>query len=33
LKERYGKNIPLDEDVISPGAIFESEVLETVLTD
>ncbi len=30
LKERYGTNIPLDEDVISPGAIFESEVLETV---
>ena len=23
LKERYGKNIPLNETVISPGAIFE----------
>lgn len=30
LKERYGDNIPLDEKVISPGAIFESDLLETV---
>ncbi|MFV0480478.1 MAG: YiiX family permuted papain-like enzyme [Campylobacteraceae bacterium] len=31
LKERYGKNIPLDETVVSPKAIFESELLEVIL--
>ena len=30
LKERYGNNIPLEETVISPGSIFDSELLETV---
>ena len=30
VNARYGKNIPLDEIVISPGAIFNSELLETV---
>lgn len=30
LNERYGKNIPLEEDVISPGAIFNSPLLITV---
>jgi uncharacterized protein YycO len=30
LKERYGNNIPLDESVISPAAIFNSEKLITV---
>lgn len=30
LKERYGTNIPLDEKVISPAAMFESALLETV---
>lgn len=30
LEERFGKNIPYDEKVISPAAIFESELLETV---
>ncbi|MGL4598703.1 MAG: YiiX family permuted papain-like enzyme [Bacteroidia bacterium] len=30
LRERYGKKIPLKEKVISPGAIFESPLLETV---
>jgi uncharacterized protein YycO len=30
LKERYGKNIPMEELVISPQAIFESDLLETV---
>ena len=30
MQERYGNNIPLDELVISPGAIFESNLLETV---
>lgn len=30
LKERYGEKIPLDEKVISPGAVFDSELLTTV---
>ncbi len=30
LKERYGNHIPLDEIVVSPQDIFESELLETV---
>lgn len=30
LKERYGRNIPLNEPVISPAAIFNSELLITV---
>jgi len=30
MKERYGGNIPMDEIVISPAAIFESELLTTV---
>jgi hypothetical protein len=30
LKERYGNEIPLDETVISPADIFNSELLETV---
>jgi uncharacterized protein YycO len=30
MKERYGNRIPLEETVISPGAIFESELLMTV---
>lgn len=30
LKERYGDNIPLNETVISPAAVFESELLETI---
>jgi len=32
MRERYGKNIPLDERVISPGAMFDSVLLETVTT-
>lgn len=31
LKERYGKNIPLNEKVISPSRMFESTLLETVI--
>lgn len=31
LKERYGNNIPLHENVISPGAMFESDLLMTVI--
>ncbi len=30
LKERYGDKVPTKEIVISPAAIFESELLETV---
>jgi uncharacterized protein YycO len=30
MRERYGNNIPLDETVISPDAIFNSELLMTV---
>lgn len=30
LKERYGKNLPKNETVISPVSIFESELLYTV---
>lgn len=30
LKERYGEKIPLEEKVISPGAVFDSELLTTV---
>jgi len=30
LRERYGERVPLDEMVISPQAMFESELIETV---
>ncbi len=30
LKERYGNQIPLDETVISPAAVFDSELLVAV---
>ncbi|WP_340533039.1 YiiX family permuted papain-like enzyme [Escherichia coli] len=30
LKERYGKNIPLDETVVSPQAVFDAPQLITV---
>ena len=30
LKERYGTDIPLDEPVVPPSALFDSELLETV---
>lgn len=30
MKERYGNNIPANETVISPAAIFDSELLTTV---
>ena len=30
MKERYGDNLPLDEFVISPKSIFESELLTTI---
>lgn len=33
LKERYGKDIPYNEKVISPGAMFDSELLEVVISE
>jgi uncharacterized protein YycO len=33
VKERYGNNIPLNERVISPGRMFESELLYTVFSN
>lgn len=33
MKERYGNNIPMDEDVISPVSIFDSELLMTIKTN
>lgn len=33
LAERYGNKIPYDEKVISPAAIFDSELLETVISN
>ena len=30
MRERYGDNIPINETVISPAAIFDSELLMTV---
>lgn len=32
MRERYGSRVPLDEPVISPGAMFDSPLLETVAT-
>ena len=32
MRERYGANVPLEERVISPTAMFESGLLETVAT-
>jgi len=33
MKERYGDKIPMNENVISPVAIFDSELLKTVKTN
>lgn len=30
MAERYGQNVPMDEWVISPGAVFDSPLLEVV---
>jgi uncharacterized protein YycO len=30
MRERYGNRVPLDEPVISPGAMFDSALLETI---
>jgi hypothetical protein len=32
LKARFGENVPLDEKAISPGKLFESDLLETVVS-
>ena len=31
MKERYGDKIPLDEKVISPATMFDSDKLETII--
>ena len=31
MRERYGERVPLDEPVISPGAMFDSPLLEVVV--
>ena len=31
MKQRYGNNIPLHETVVSPKAVFESDLLETII--
>lgn len=31
LRERYGKNVPMEETVISPGEMFSSEVLTVIV--
>lgn len=33
MKERYGNNIPLDENVISPASMFNSELLTTIVSN
>ncbi len=33
MKERYGDKVPMDELVISPGAMFDSELLEEVYAE
>ena len=33
MKERYGDKIPMDEIVISPAAIFESDLLKTITSN
>jgi hypothetical protein len=33
MRERYGSRVPLDEPVISPGAMFDSTRLFTVATE
>lgn len=33
MKERYGNDVPMEELVISPAAIFQSDKLETVLEE
>ena len=32
MQERYGNNIPLEEKMVSPGNIFDSKLLETVVS-
>lgn len=32
IKKRYGNNLPLDEPVLSPSGLFESDLFTTVMT-
>lgn len=31
MRDRYGKNVPLDEPMVSPGNIYNSNLLQTVI--
>jgi hypothetical protein len=31
LEQRYGKNIPLNEDVVAPSQIVNSKIVETII--
>jgi uncharacterized protein YycO len=31
MNERYGKNVPLEEDVVAPSQLVDSKILETIL--
>ena len=33
MRERFGSRVPLDEPVISPAAMYDSALLETVRGD
>ena len=33
MRERYGGRVPLDEPVISPAAMFDSTLLETIVRE
>ncbi len=33
LKQRYGNNLPMDEIIISPQAVFESDLLKTIMSE
>ena len=32
MRERYGSHVPLNEPVISPGAMYDSPLLESIVT-
>jgi hypothetical protein len=32
MRERYGSHVPLKEPVISPGAMYDSPLLETIVS-
>ena len=31
MKERYGNKIPLNEAVVAPSQLFDSELVETII--